>query len=599
VISGGLIAARWLGRALALLLAATVGLAAGAEPESDALMAALAAELSRSMELRVESLERPYFIAYRLGDVETFEVEASLGTLVSASEVTRSRWLRPEVRVGSFALDSSEFFGRRSFSGGRSEFGRPAVLDDDGAALRHDVWLATDEAYKGAVERFAQKRAALKNRVETEAIADFTAEPAAAALLPARAATPDPARWREAVRRASAVFRDFPAIQESNVRLQVTAGRKYLVNSEGTRLRLPAGIATLSIRAATQASDGAPLKDFAVFAARRLEELPSEAELSAAARRVAERLTALQAAPALESYTGPVLFAGQAAAELFAQVLVPQLSGQRPPVFEMEQMAAVMPKNDLADKLEQPILPAFLSVVDDPTQESFGGRPLFGSYVFDDEGVRAAPLTLVENGVLKTLLMSRRPRKEIGRSNGHGRGPIQSAAGAAIGNLFVKAAEGKGMVDTKGELIRVCREEGRKIGLLIRVLDQPGSAGAGPMGSPMPGRQGRPILSAPLEAYRVFADDGHEELVRGLVPGEVTVRTLKDIVAAGRDPYVSSRLVPGGGLFGAFGGAESIPASIVAPSVLVREMEFSREPGSRQKTPLLVSPLSEKAAAAR
>jgi predicted Zn-dependent protease len=244
-----------------------------------------------------------------------------------------------------------------------------------------------------------------------------------------------------------------------------------------------------------------------------------------------------------------------------------------------------MPKNDMADKLERPVLPAFLSVVDDPTQEILGGRPLFGSYAFDDEGVPAAPVTLVENGVLKTLLMSRRPRKEIGRSNGHGRGQIQGGIGAAIGNLFVKTAEGKGTADPKAELIRLCREEGLKFGILVRVLDEPGGPGAGTFAFSSSGRQGRSMLAAPLEAYRVYVEDGREELVRGLVPGEVTVRTLKDIVAAGSEPYVSNRLMSGAG-----------PASITAPPVIVRELELSREQGSRQKTPLLESPLAAKPA---
>lgn len=588
---------RRLACACALLVSGAfgAGLAAGAGPDSpDAMLKDLQAELERSRNLEVESLGKPYYIAYRLVDAVAFDVEAVLGTIVGAPEVTHVRWLRPEVRVGSYDLDSSEFFGRSFFSG-RLDFGRPVVLDDEGAAFRHDVWLATDDSYKSAVERLAQKRAALKNRVETEAVPDFTKEEVVTALMPGRAGTPDTAKWRELVRRLSSTFRDFPVIQESSVRLRFAAGSKFLVTSEGTRLRQAAGNVTLSIRAATQAGDGAPLKHFATFWGRRLEDLPAEAELTAAARRVAEKLTSLVAAPALESYSGPVLFTGQASAELLAQILVPPLSGHRPPTFEDPQMGAAMPKNDLADRLERPVLPAFLSVVDDPTRESSDGRPLIGTYAFDDEGVRAAPVTLVENGVLKTLLMSRRPRKEIVRSNGHGRSTMLASGGAAIGNLFVTTAEGKS-VDAKAELIRLCREEGAKSCLMIRVLDQPGG-GSGMFGAfAGPGRSGRGQLAAPLEAYRVYVDDGREELVRGLVPGEISIRTLRDISAAGADAYVYNRAMPGAGLAGAFGGGDDgvsgIPAAIVAPSLVFRELEFSREPGPRQKAPLLASPLA-------
>jgi TldD protein len=577
--------------ALAVLAAAAALLGASSPPQSDPLMTSLSAELERSRGLHVESLEKPYFVAYRLGDVESFGVEASLGEIVSAPDARRTRWLRPEVRIGTFDFDSSEFFSRRSFSFGRTEFGRP-VVQDDGLALRQDAWLATDEAYKAAAERLAQKRAAAKNRVEAEVVADYTPEAAAAALLPARSLPKDLSKWQELVRRVSSVFRDSPAIQESSVNLSVSAGRKYLLTTEGTRLRLPAGLATLSIRASTQASDGAPLRDFAVFGALRVEDLPPETELVAAARRIAQTLNALRTAPVLDSYTGPVLFAGQASAELFGQILVPQVSGHRPPTFEMEQMAASAPRNELADKLDRPVLPAFLTVVDDATRQEFGGRTLFGTYAFDDEGVKAAPVTLVENGVLKTLLMSRRPRKEIGRSNGHGRGSVQGGIGAGVGNLFVQVAEGKATADLRAELLRRCREEGLKFGLLLRVLDQPAGGGMGFSG---PARQGRSALGSPIEAYRVFVEDGREELVRGLVPGEVTVRSLRDIVAAGAEPTVVSRLYAAASSLGL---PESVPASIVAPSVLIREIEFTKEPGPRQRPPLLESPLAGKASGA-
>ncbi len=596
------------GRACGLLFAASATLAGPAEPQaSDVILKALKEELARSMSLKVETLEKPYFMAYVLTDIVTFDAEASLGALVTAPETSRYRWFKPEVRVGSYALDNSEFFGERSFFGSRFEFGHQIVIEDDSATLRHEIWLATDEAFKGALEQYAEKRAALKNRVEGEGAADFSPEVPTVSLPPAPMPEIEPVRWREMIRRLSAIFREYPGIQESSVKLRVALGKRYFVNSEGTAIRRPAWLVLLSARAAAQAPDGMPVKHFLGLYTKSLDRLPAEKELATAVRAVAEELKRVSSSSALESYSGPVLFSGQAAAELFLQLLVPQLSGHRPPVFERQEMEAILPKSDLANRLNRPVLPSFLSVVDDPTQESFRGLPLFGAYTFDDQGVRAAPLTLIENGILKTLLMSRRPRKEIAKSNGHGRSLSQGSAGGVIGNLFVRTEPGQAIADAKKELIRLCRQQGLKWGLWIRVLDQPGLSGGGFFN---PFRMGAsafgPFLTLPLIAYKVSAEDGREELVRGLLPGEISLRNLKDIAAAGEDYYVHNRaFLAGGGLMGMMGmggfrgsddGAGGIPVTVIAPSVLFGELEFKSEPGSRQKPPLLASPLAAKAA---
>jgi TldD protein len=567
-------------------------------PNDDPVLAALKDELARSMKLRMETLEKPYFIAYSVTDATSFEAEASLGALVAPGQVQRVRWLRPEVRVGSYDLDDSEFIGTHFFGMfSRGAFGRPVVFEDDYAALRHYVWLATDETYKGALDQYAEKRAALKNRAEAEATPDFARESPVVALSDAPVPAIDAGAWRDLLRRLSAILRDFPGIQESGVHLRVFVGRKYLVNSEGTAIRQPVGLAVLWARAATQSPDGMPQRQFVAFYARTPEGLPVEKELAERVRGMAQELTRVSSAATVDRYSGPVLFSGQAACELFAQLLVPQLSGQRSPVFEREEMAAMMPRSDLTARLNRPVLPPFLHVVDDPTKTAFSGTPLVGSYEIDDQGVRVAPVTLVQNGVLKTLLMSRRPSKEIAKSNGHGRSMSQGAPGAAIGNLFVRTAEGKA-TDTKAELLRLCREEGLEWCLWVRVLDQPGLSGDGPSFRSFFRRSGRSeqeSVTSPLSAYKVFVKDGREEPVRGLVAGEITLRNLKDIAAAGSDYSVHNRTVSPGGVLGmmagmADDGSTGIPAAIVAPSVLFRDLEFRRETEPSQKLPVLPKP---------
>jgi len=325
----------------------------------------------------------------------------------------------------------------------------------------------------------------------------------------------------------------------------------------------------------------------------------------ASIRNMAEELTALTSAPILEKYLGPVLMTGQAACELFAQVLVPHLSGDRSPLVEEERMAAMIGESKLANRLNRRILPNFFNIVDDPAQKTFNKKPLIGFYKVDDQGVLAGPVTLVEKGFLRTLLMSRRPRKEIPRSNGHGRAIEIGSANAQIGNLFVQTDEGKSIAELKKVLIELCREQEMSFGLLVKMLDNPIITGGGTsypsymMGA---GTQEEP-LTHPILVYKVLAESGREELVRGMTVGELTVRMLREIVAAGKDYHVSNRLMSPGGIMRMFmpyayvfgsAGTVGIPTSVIAPSVLFEELEFKKLSGPQQKPAFLTHPFFKK-----
>ena len=574
-----------------------------AVPQPDVLLRAMQDELSRSTAtLQLEELERPYFIEYAVVDTESTVLEATFGASV-CDERSHLRSLRVDVRVGSHELDNSEFVGMRSlFSMGGLP--RDLVREGDYDALRHDLWLATDAAYKEALEQLAQKRAFLQNRVQEERTPDFSVEGASVLIGPPAGSAFDEGTWRETVRRLSGVFREYPAIDESSVTLRVESTDKYLVNSDGSLVRQPAPLAVLHARAATRAPDGMRLKHFVPFYARAVGDLPAEAEIEAAVRSMAGELTALAAAPVLDDYIGPVLVSGQASPELFGQVLGAQLSGHRPPLFEDQRMAAMMPSGDLANRLNRRVLPASFDVVDDPTREAFGGESLMGGYAVDDQGVQARPVTLIEGGVLRTLLMSRRPRAGIPQSNGHGRAGAFGPATAQPGNLFVRAEGGLSAEALKDELLGMAGDFGLDYGLLVTVLDDPAITGTDPITPSsifmmMQGGPSGPRLTSPILAYKVYVEDGREELVRGLGFRDVSVRSLRDIVASGEDEHVDNRfLEPGGGrLPGAFTivipsglggpGGLGVPAAVVAPPVLFEELELERT-GGTQQTPILM-----------
>jgi len=92
----------------------------------------------------------------------------------------------------------------------------------------------------------------------------------------------------------------------------------------------------------------------------------------------------------------------------------------------------------LAGKLGERIATEELTVVDDPT---LPGR--FGSYIYDDEGIKAKRVELVKDGVLVSYLNDRETAEYFGlEPNGHGR--AQSYAHQPLvrmGNTYVEGGE--------------------------------------------------------------------------------------------------------------------------------------------------------------
>jgi predicted Zn-dependent protease len=572
----------------------------GNSGDTDVIIAAMKDEMARSMtSLKIESMEKPYYMEYSLVDHWQLEIEGSFGSLTTSAE-TRQRMLKVGIRVGSHQLDNTGFVDRsgmfRSMMGGSGS----TVIDDDYNALRRDLWLTTDSTYKQALEQLAGKNAYLKNQAQTEEIPDFSKEKSVQKLLPRKTLKIDREKWEKTVKKLSSVFRDFPALHESHVEMRVILNHRYFVNSEGTVVRRPETLVSLAAHAATQAPDGMKLKHYVPFYALTVEELPGEKQLTAGIKKMAEELTALASAPVLENYIGPVL---QASGELFAQVLVPHLSGQRPPLSDMPGQTGNSSK--LANRLNRKVLPRELSIIDDPTRNAFEKQPLIGSYAVDDEGVAARPVTLVEKGVLKTLLMSRRPRKEISHSNGHARAGLRGNAGVQIGNLVITANEGKTYRELKEELLQLCRDQQMPCGLMVKTFDNPGITGMERSAFSIflrSSRSGTPITS-PVIMVRVYVEDGREELVRGISLSGLEVDDLKDIAAVGKDSCVLHRMLSAGGgmmssvfmlLSGRGGGGMGVPASIVAPSVLFEEIELKKKEEKSKKPPLLIHPFFAK-----
>ena len=549
---------------LCLALSTMVSAAQSTAPATtDPIMKALGDELTRSIvELKLSNLDKPYFIQYIVLDEDEFAARATFGAL-SQSSPSKQRLVYTQVRVGSYYFDNSEF--QAGPGGGRGGGGSlyQGSVDDDYDHLRHTLWLGTDAAYKSAAEVIAQKRSAIQNRTQDDPVPDFSKETPTVSIGQRRTLEFDRTKVENQLRQWSQIFREFPKVQSSSVSLRARLNHRYIANSEGTRTMQPELMVILQASASAQADDGMVISNSVPVYVREFSDLPSQEVYAASIRQMARDLTALREAPALSmDYSGPALLVGQAATEMVARVLSPNLTGQRGPLSRNGQSATP----PLEDRMNRPILPAYISVVDDPTIKNLGDRKLIGYYSIDDQGVPAKRLSLVEGGLLTNLLMSRRPGKGRLQSNGHGRNGNPGLESPQVSNLIVTATGGKSYEDLKKELIKTAKEERLDYGIVIRATN---SNGNGPVGTP--------VLT-----YRVGVSDGKEELVRVGGASGLNVQGLRHIVAVGNDSTAANRLV-------GTGGAET-PTSIVAPSVLVEEISLDKPSSAQQKPALMTNP---------
>ena len=568
----------------ALCLLAAAGAIYAQTPDDPALRA-MHDEALRSLTLAVANLEKPYFVEYLLDHEDVFTVSAALGGLM---ERNRERIQAPEVhvRVGDYKFDNGNFAGGGP-SGAR--FREPFPLEGSYDLVRRYFWLSTDAAYKSAVEALARKRATLRNVSEGGGrLDDFGRVAPLVRVRELGHLSLDEDAWAARVRNLSAVFAGYPGLKDSRVDLEANAGGYYVVNSEGAEVRVPEDVTFLRMRAMAQSSDGSTVRDIASFHAIEPSGMPGEAELSAAARELAAHVTALAAAPKGEDYNGPVLFEGAAGAQLFAELVGRNVILARRP--DGGRGGAFL-ASEYEGRVGSRVLPDSFDVVDDPTQKEWQGRPLFGAYEVDREGVAAQPVSLIEKGVLKTFLLTRQPVKGMPGSNGHARLPgLYGASDAGIGNLFVRSTEASPAGGLKQKLIEAVQARGKPYGILVRKLDFPSSAPFDEVRRLLSETAGmaQPV-SPPVLAYKVYPD-GREELIRGVEFKGLNARALKDILVAGDDANVFEYMDNGAPLAVLGAGSFTIEASVVAPSVLIDDLELRPVEEEQPKLPVVPPP---------
>lgn len=501
-----------------------------------------------------------YYLAYLVGESRTFQARARWGTLTGRNEDIR-RQLDIDLRVGSPELDNTH---------NREGAGQGAglvTMQQDAAALRSDLWFATERSYRQAVEDYIKISAERAVRVrEEDPSPDFCAAPKAEYWAPACRLAEDGGEWEDRIRRISAVFRGFPAVLESWAEYSAGCETRRFVNSEGSNIRQSRFLLEVLLQAQVRAEDGMNFTLYRHYVGREPGDLPAEKELESEAREMASTLTALSTAPPVDPYIGPAILSGRAAAVLFHEVLGHRLEGHRQKDEDASQT--------FTKKLGKRILPAFISIFSDPTLERIDGVPLMGFYRFDDEGVAGRRVPLVEKGVLRSFMMSRSPISGFSESNGHGRKELGHLAIGRQSNLIVSAHATSTVKELRRKLIELCRKQGRPYGLIFDEIEGGFTF------------TGRVIPNAfnvmPVVVRRVYADGRPDELVRGVDLIGTPLSTLERIVAAGDDV----------GVFNGYCGAESgyVPVSAASPSLLVAEVEVQRKQKDRERLPLLDPP---------
>jgi TldD protein len=550
--------------AAALLLLAAAPLGRAQQPS--VLLDSMSDELHRAFtslgHQGDDKLPPPYFLSYSVNDVTSVSIRAQFGALVG-SNASHIRTADVQVRVGSPALDNTH--GDHHQSAVNSV---QLPLDDDRDAIARSLWGATNNGYGNAIDNYLRVKTEAQVRAKEEDTSpDFSHQSPQVFLgKPAPPVTLDRTEWEQRIAALSRVFRQYPHVYQNLVSLSVVNQTDYFVSSEGSRIVQPHLEARIVIVALTRADDGMELFRDQTFEAETPAGLPSQAKLETEVRSLGESLEALRVAPVTQPFDGPAILSGRAAAVFFHEVLGHRLEGQRQRGDQEGQT--------FTREIGKDILPSFLSVSDDPTRTTFQRTWLSGSYNYDDEGQKAQRVDLIENGVLKTFLMSRLPIASFASSNGHGRAEVGRVPTGRQGNLIVTSTKSETEAELRHQLIEEARKQGKPYGLYFEDI----SSGFAVTTRSSP----QAFQVIPLVVYRVYVDGRPDELVRGVSIVGTPLAALKRILATGNQSEV----------FNGECGAESgtVPVSAVAPAMLVSEIETQRQPQDRARPPILPIP---------
>jgi predicted Zn-dependent protease len=520
--------------------------------------------------LKAKSDPAPYFISYAVTEQQAEVLSGTLGTL-QARNRSANRSLDVTVRVGSHRLDNYH-----ATRGERPQFGGASLLpvEDIPDAIRRRLWLDTDRTSRAASQRLINLKTSTQvNVADEDGSDDFSREEPAVMISPPKLIPINGDEWARKVRQWSGEFRKYPRILTSSVSIRLANETKYLVNTEGTRLLHGRPFVRVMMSAQAKASDGMDLFTTESFEAQDPAGLPRDAEILTAVNKVGKALADLLDAPVVDPFVGPAILSGEAAGVFFHEIFGHRIEGHRQ---KDETDGQTFTKS-----VNTRILPDFLSVVFDPTRKNVADVDLNGTYSYDDEGVKARPVTVVDKGTLKTFLMSRSPIRGFPSSNGHGRRQPGLEVVSRQSNLIVESAKQVSDEQLRRMLIDEMKRQNKPYGFYFQQVTG---------GYTTTGRAGfQSFKVLPLIVYRIYADGRPDQLVRGVDIVGTPLASFARIVATSDKPEV----------FNGYCGAESgnVPVSAVSPAILISELEIQKKPKANDRPPLLLPPPSSSGAA--
>jgi TldD protein len=534
---------------------------------SDPVLTVMQQELNRSLQNLRRAPTPPYFLAYQLTDNRDIQISASFGALTGSTDQT-TRLLDLDLRVGDYSLDNTHpVRGAPAFGDMSERLERQKVpLDDNAEALRVALWHETERKYHIAVQRLQRAKANVQVKVEAEdRSGDFSREAPETYAEPVAPFSFDSALWEQKMRRFTSPFAEHKEIIHNSAEVIAEIETRRYVNSDGSRIQISSPFYRLIISATAKADDGMELPLHQTYMSFRPEGLPDDAAVLKDVTHMIETLLVLVKAPLAEPYTGPAILSGRASAVFFHEIFGHRIEGQRQ---KNEEEAQTLKK-----KVNQPVLPGFIDVYSDPTLKDYAGTELVGYYPYDDEGVRARRVTVVEKGILKNFLMSRTPIEGFDHSNGHGRRQQGYRVVARQSNLVIESSKHVSRAELKKLLIEQIKTANKPYGLLFDDIEG---------GFTFTQRIVPNAFNVrPTVVYRIYPD-GKEELVRGVDLIGTPLIAFSKIVAADDQA----------GIFNGMCGAESgwVPVSAASPGLLVSQIEVQRKEKSQERAPILPPP---------
>jgi predicted Zn-dependent protease len=532
---------------------------------SGVVLDTLSDELARNFSgLKAKADPPPYFLSYEVTEIESHSISASLGSLTSTNN-SKNRYLDVSLRVGSPKLDNYH-----RARGERVQFtsGANISVDDKPAAIRQRLWLETDRVYRAATERLIKIKTNQQVKVaERDSSDDFSTEEPARSVEPVFQVRFDEKQWTERVRKLSTAFARHPALLTSNVFVVAEGDTRYFVSSEGSKIQHGRGFSRVIVSASSKSPDGMDLSDSAYFDSIESSGLPKDEEILAAIERVSKHVESLLQAPVTEPAVVPAIFSGRASGVFFHEIFGHRIEGHR----QKDEAEGQTFTKSVGEK----VLPDFLSVDFDATRKKIGNIDLNGYYTFDDEGVPARPVRLIDHGVLKTFLMSRSPIDGFDHSNGHGRRQPGLEVVSRQSNLIVESTKTVTNAKLREMLIDEVKRQGKPYGLYFEDITG---------GFTTTGRAGLQAFKViPVIVYRVYPDGRPDELIRGADIVGTPLASFSKILATSDTPEV----------FNGYCGAESgsVPVSAVSPALLISEIEIQKKDKSQERPPLLPRPV--------